>query len=484
MNQYEPIIGLEVHIQLNTVSKMFCGCSNMAVDAEPNTLVCPVCFGMPGTLPVANKAAVEKTLLLGRALKGNLAEMWNFERKNYFYPDLPKGYQITSSTNPPIVGGTIEVPSENEDGDVNIRIHHIHLEEDAGKLSHGQDGYSYVDLNRAGTPLIELVTEPDFREGETVKQFLQDLRLLVRSLGISDGDMENGHLRCDANVSLRLINAQAYGVKVEIKNLNSFAHVEKAIKYEIERQSGLLNQDKLVNQETRSWNENKAMTEALRTKEGVEDYRYMPEPDIPPIVRKLVPQFSDVALDEHLAHIELPAGQLKKLIDNGINLKLAQVVIQDEALYRLVSDVCIKVLDHQKRQALVTFIYDPIARFATEHNILLSKIALPAADIVDIYEDILSGKITHQLLKMRLADLLKGSMTVSQLYIEAKSNAGLDVEALIKTVIDEHPTQVAEFKAGNQKIYGFLVGQIMARSRGQADPKKVNELLKKRLGSR
>lgn len=479
--EYELVVGLEVHIQLNTASKMFCGCGNMAVDAEPNTLTCPVCFGMPGTMPAANRSAIFKTLLFGRALGGKLADQWNFERKNYFYPDLPKGYQITSSTNAPIVGGIIEVSHTGVGEMSQIRIHHIHLEEDAGKLTHGEDGYSYVDLNRAGTPLIELVTEPDFRNAESVKQFLQNLRLLVRALQISDGDMENGHLRCDANVSLKPKKSQNFGVKVEIKNLNSFTMIEKAIKFEFNRQSSILNDDKVVVQETRSWNENKSMTEPLRTKEGVEDYRYMPEPDIPPIARLKVPEFSDEVLDQYLAKTELPSHQLKKLIEYDIDANLANTIIQDGALYKLVMDVCRLISQPNKRRMVVAFIQDPIVRFATEHKISLLKLSLSAADIVNIFSDIERGDMTHQLFKSKLPDMLKGTVTLSQLNKEANTNANLDVNELIAGVMKDFATQVAEFRLGNQKVYGFLVGQVMARSKGTADPKKVNELLKKRL---
>jgi aspartyl-tRNA(Asn)/glutamyl-tRNA(Gln) amidotransferase subunit B len=259
MSKYEVVIGLEVHAQLKTKSKMFCGCDNNSVAAAPNMNVCSVCLGMPGMLPVANKKAIEWTYLLGIALGGKVSPLWNFERKNYFYPDLPKAYQITSSTNPPVIGGSMEV--EDEGAMRKVRIHHIHLEEDAGKLTHTASGeHSLVDLNRAGTPLMEIVTEPDIRSPKEARIFMQDMRAILRYLSISDANMEQGNMRCDANISLRPAGQKEYGIKVEIKNMNSFKMVEKALNYEIERQTDMLDSGEKIVQETRGWDDNKGKT--------------------------------------------------------------------------------------------------------------------------------------------------------------------------------------------------------------------------------
>lgn len=478
-DQYELVTGLEVHIQLNTASKMFCGCSNDAVGALPNTLVCPVCYGMPGTLPVANKEAIRKTLLLGKALNAELSGAWNFERKNYFYPDLPKGYQITSSHNPPLIGGAVTVLGQS--ASFAIRIHHIHLEEDAGKLTHGKDGYSYVDLNRSGTPLIELVTEPDFRSAEIVKRFLQDMRLLVRILGISDGDMENGHLRCDANVSVRHRGIKALGTKVEIKNLNSFSMVEKAISHEFRRQVDIIELGKAVVQETRGWDDARGVTTGSRSKEEAEDYRYMSEPDIPPIVRAGVIAFSDEALNTDIAALELPEHRISKLQRYDIPGKLTDEFIQEDALYGLVIDACEIVDAPQARVALAMFMHDPIIRFATEHSLSFADVALTAPDIVTIFNHISSGKLTHQLLKLKLPALLNGSMTLLQLEHEASASANIDIDSIVAAVLKEQDAVVGQWESGNQKVYGFLVGQVMAKTKGRADPALVHQSVTRAL---
>jgi len=440
---------------------------------------------MPGSLPVANKEAVYKTLLLGKALGANLVKVWNFERKNYFYPDLPKGYQITSSTNPPLTGGEMVVvdPANPDLTSTKIRINHVHLEEDAGKLMHGQDGHSYVDLNRAGTPLVELVTEPDIRTALQAKLFLQKLQQIARALSISEADMEHGHLRCDANISVH-ISGQKLGTKVEVKNMNSFTSVERAIQYELTRQSRELQSGNAIKQETRSWNEAKGETVGMRSKEEIEDYRYVPEPDIPPIMREKVSEFTDSALEVALSSLELPDARIKKLAQSGIVGKLADEFISHDSLYHLVIDIVKLTKQTQEQLAVAMFLHDPIVRFATEHNIPFEDIPLTSHQIVQLYNDISSGKITHQLFKLKLSGLLNRSISLTDLEKEASKSAGLDISSLVGAVLKEHASAVEQYKSGDQKVYAFLVGQVMAKTNGQADPQKVRTELTKILDQR
>ena len=326
--QYEPVIGLEVHAQLKTKSKMFCRCDNNAEGKEPNTVCCPVCMGFPGVLPVPNKEAIEWTMMLGLALGAKIAPKFNFERKNYFYPDLPKGYQITSQTIPPIIGGELEI--ETSKGKKVVHFEHVHLEEDAGKLVHpdGAD-FSLVDLNRASTPLLEMVSLPDIHSAEEAKIFMQELQRILRYLDISFADMEKGHLRCDANISVRPKGQKELGKKVEIKNMNSFASLERALNYEIERQIDALEAGEALVQETRGWDDAKGKTFSQRTKEMEHDYRYFPEPDIPEIVPSEL--FDLKALENKIP--ELPAEKRARYKGLGLSDVLSQTIITDPIYY-------------------------------------------------------------------------------------------------------------------------------------------------------
>lgn len=472
---YELIIGLEVHIQLNTQSKMFCGCSNDAVGAQPNTLVCPVCFGMPGMLPVANKEAIHKTFLLGKALGAELAPSWNFERKNYFYPDLPKGYQITSSTNPPLLGGIVQFLEGGQTK--SVHIHHAHLEEDAGKLIHGQDGYSYVDLNRAGTPLVELVTEPDLRSAPEARAFLQEMQMLVRQIRISEGDMENGHLRCDANVSIRKVGDTVFGKRVEIKNLNSFQSVEKALNYEKKRQIEVVEAGENVVQETRGWDENKLVTVSHRHKEDSPDYRYMPEPDIPPIVRQNVPLFSDQTLSAELP--ELPHTLRQRLMKNwGLSPEQANILISDPAFGKLTEAVLQKLDgDSDAQKTAVKLLFSDVRRLAVEQDISTSALHLTSDDIAQITHDLVSQRLTHQLFKTHLVALLNGAMTLDEMTSEANAAGRIDIPTFVQEVLSENQSAVQQYQSGDTKVLGFLVGKVMAKAKGCADPQSVNALL-------
>ncbi len=496
MSKYEVVIGLEIHAQLKTASKMFCGCDNFSVDAEPNTNVCPVCLGMPGMLPVANKKAIEYTYLLGLALGSKISESFNFERKNYFYPDLPKAYQITSATNPPVVGGSLEV--EDEGKITNPRIHHIHLEEDAGKLVHPKHGnYSLVDLNRAGTPLMEIVTEPDMRSAREARIFMQDLRAILRYLGISDANMEQGNLRCDANVSLRPFGEKKLGTKVEIKNINSFKMIERAIDYEVRRQTEMIDNGEKVIQETRGWDDAKGKTLGQRNKEEANDYRYFPEPDLPPI--NLVKN-NDFDL-EHIKNMlpELPKEKAKRFVEEyGLSNFDAETLTSDLEIARFFErtlELMPKILESSelKRAAakrvanwMITEMLGKLNNFSiqiNESNFPEKELAIL---ITKIEQGEISGKIAKDIFEEAFEIAIKGDKLSIEQIIKQKGvvqiSDTVEIEKIIETVLSENEKSVADYKNGKQQAFGFLIGQVMAKSKGQANPKLVNEILRKKLG--
>jgi aspartyl-tRNA(Asn)/glutamyl-tRNA(Gln) amidotransferase subunit B len=476
--KYEPVIGLEVHIQLNTKTKMFCGCSNLANDNEPNSVVCPVCFGMPGTLPVTNKQAVFKTLLFARAVGAKISDNWNFERKNYFYPDLPKGYQITSSTNPPALGGEIRVAAGQDGGQFSVALHHLHLEEDAGKLLHGKGGYSFVDLNRCGTPLIEMVTEPVIKTPTEAKLMLKELQILVRHLGVSDADMEKGHMRCDANVSLRSVGEMKLGKKVEVKNLNSFRMVERALNHEISRQELLLEKGEEIVQETRGWDDAKGVTLSQRNKEDSQDYRYMPDPDLPPICRLIVEEFSDENLKKQMP--ELPQVISSRLqSDFSLTVTQANQCVGDINFQELVVGVLTKVTkDNETAKSLL---FGDLLRIVNEKGLLFSDLKLTSDDLIEIVKLKDDGKITQQLIKTNLESLMTGKITIIDLKKHGEISTAVDIDAIVKEVLLQSIKAVEQYKAGDVKVLGFLVGQAMAKSKGVANPQIVNEKLKSHL---
>lgn len=483
MSKYETVIGLEIHAQLRTESKMFCGCDNYSVDAEPNTNVCPVCLGMPGMLPVANKKAIEWTYLLGLALGAKPAEKFNFERKNYFYPDLPKAYQITSSTNPPVIGGSVDV----DVGGVvtKVRIHHIHLEEDAGKLVHPAGAkYSLVDLNRAGTPLMEIVTEPDIRSPREASVFMQDLRSILRYLGISDANMEQGNLRCDANISLRLAGDKELGTKVEIKNMNSFKMIERALLYEVERQTEMLDAGERIIQETRGWDDGKGVTTGQRSKEEANDYRYFPEPDLPP--------FSLGKLDLQLP--ELPKEKCKRFMSEyGLSGADATQLTADLELARYfeqtVTALPDKVMnsDEAKRTAakkLANWIIGELIGRLNKFSVQLSETKVSPQHLAELITLIDSGAISGKQAKEVFEKMFESGQEPSE--IIAKSDLGQisnasELETVVTEVIASNPKSVEDFKAGKQQAFGYLIGQVMAATKGQANPKLVNEIMKEKL---
>jgi len=491
MSKYETVIGLEIHAQLRTASKMFCSCDNMSEQAEPNTNVCPICLGMPGMLPVANKQAIDWTYLLGMAIDAKVADKWNFERKNYFYPDLPKAYQITSSTTPPVIGGHVDV---DVDGVLStVRIHHVHLEEDAGKLVHpvGKN-YSLVDLNRAGTPLLEIVSEPDIRSPREASVFMQDLRSILRYLGISDANMDQGNLRCDANISLRPVGQTELGTKAEIKNMNSFKMIEKALEYEIERQTELLDNGERVVQETRGWEDAKGITLGQRSKEEANDYRYFPEPDLPPFDLSQSGSFDLTKIREQLP--ELPKDKcIRFTSEYGLSVDDAKQLTGDLELARyfekavesLPDDVL--MTDELKRTSskkLANWIVGELIGKMNKFSVQLADVKIAPDTLSELVHLIESGKISGKQAKDIFEEMfetgVKPSVIVEKSGLGQISDTG-EIEKIITVVLEKNQKSVEDYKAGKMQAFGFLIGQVMAATRGQANPKMVNEILREKL---
>ncbi len=483
MSQYEAVIGLEIHAQLLTKSKIFCGCS-AAFGAAPNTHLCPVCLGLPGALPVLNHAAVDCAIRAALALGCEIHETSIFARKNYFYPDLPKGYQISQFERPLATGGLIKAKSDYWAPDYDIRITRIHMEEDAGKLVH--EGFadsarrSYVDLNRAGTPLIEIVTEPDFRSGRDAAAFFGYLRELLVTLGVNDGNMEEGSLRCDANVSVRRRGAAALGTKAEIKNHNSFRFLEDAIGHEIERQIDLLESGGRVVQETRLWDAAAGTTVSMRSKEEAHDYRYFPEPDLPPLVVD--------AARLHRIREEmptLPAVKRERLVGvYGLSQSNAIAVTQagqyeyfEAATKAGVSPKTVANWVLGAVQALRNRADFDAAAF--ERHVSPARLGELLAQIE---KGAISGSIAKDVLdKMYATGQAPGAIISAQGLTQIDDES--QIVALIEDVVAKNADAVAKYRAGSTGTFGFLVGQVMKAAAGKANPKRVNELLKRALGS-
>lgn len=483
MSKYETVIGLEIHAQLRTKSKMFCSCDNYSVDAEPNTHVCPVCLGMPGMLPVANAQAIEWTYLFGLALGGKIADKWNFERKNYFYPDLPKAYQITSSTNPPVIGGSVDL--DIDDVVSTVRIHHVHLEEDAGKLVHPVGAkYSLVDLNRAGTPLMEIVTEPDIRSPHEASVFMQDLRAILRYLGISDANMEQGNMRCDANISLRPVGQAEYGTKVEIKNMNSFKMIERALEYEITRQTEMLETGERIIQETRGWDDSKGVTVGQRNKEEANDYRYFPEPDLPP--------FTVGKLDLNLP--ELPKEKCARFVNEyGLSTIDATQLTSDlemaQYFEQAVEELSDEILstDELKRAAakkLANWITGELIGGLNKFSVQLSEAKVTPEQLAMLVALIDSGSISGKQAKEVFDKMFETGDNPNEI-VEASGLGQVSDEGsllvAIGKVIGNNQKSVDDFHAGKGQAFGYLMGQVMAETRGQANPQMVNKMLREKL---
>ena len=482
--QYETIIGIEVHAQLRTESKMFCSCPTAAQPGEkdePNTRTCPVCLALPGTLPVINRRAVELVMLTGLALECEVqTAAVRFERKNYFYPDLPKGYQISQYALPLCANGRLEVPVPAEGQSVSIGITRAHLEEDTARLLHGGRAYSLVDFNRAGVPLMEIVTEPDIRSPAQARAYGETLRDILRYIGASDGDMETGSMRIEGNVSLRPMGTQTFGTKVEVKNLNSFRSLERAMEFEVARHAEALERGERLTQETRGWHESEGRTIPQRSKEEANDYRYFPEPDLPPLRPSV----------EWVAQIraglpELPAARRARYVEGlGLSAYDAGVLTADLAL----ADYFDAVVDAGiAAKTAANWVTGEFSRLLNQHaaeGLRASAVALRPAGLAELIGGVEAGKVSAANAKTVLAEVFESGESpravVDRLGLQQVGDAA-SVGAEVAAVLAESPSQVAEYRAGKLQVYGFLVGQVMKRTAGRADAKVVNEELRRQL---
>ncbi len=476
--KYQPVIGMEVHVELNTKSKMFCGCSVNIFGAEPNSHVCPVCLGMPGTLPVINRKAVEYTVLLGLALHCDIQPHNVFARKNYFYPDLPKGYQISQYELPLCLNGHLDVQPADEAGPTRIRVRRVHLEEDTGKLVHVSN-HSRVDLNRAGVPLMEIVTEADIHSAAEAYEYVTKLRQIVRYLGISSGDMEKGHMRCEVNLSLQNMETGKWGTKVEVKNLNSFRSVRNAIDYEIERQTSVLNEGGLIEQVTMGWDENRNVTVVQRVKEGDVGYRYFPEPDLPPL--DLDPAWIE-QLETSLP--ELPATKLARYI-NQFDLSPSDAAILTED--RATAEYFDRVVQAAEKSAGITpklisnWITGELFRLLSETGGDISAVNIEPEHLVTLIAMVKANTINLTGAKKAFGVMFQTGQpprtVVKELGLEQISDTS-QIVAIVREVISQHPGPVEQFQSGKEKVIGFLVGQVMRASRGKANPKMAEQMLR------
>ena len=482
--RYETVIGIEVHAQLRTESKMFCACRASA-DAgaadEPNTRVCPICMGMPGTLPVINRRAVELVMLTGLALECQVeTEAVRFERKNYFYPDLPKGYQISQYALPLSADGRLLVRVPGEDREVTIGITRAHLEEDTARMQHAGRGYSVVDFNRAGVPLMEIVTEPDIRSPAQARAYGETLRELLRAIGASNADMEAGSMRIEGNVSLRVMGAARFGTKVEVKNLNSFRSLERALEYEVARHATALDGGETILQETRGWDEENGRTIIQRTKEEANDYRYFPEPDLPPL------RPSPAWVDELRARLpELPAQRRARYIDAlGLSAYDAGVLTADAPLAAYFDAVVSEGVPAKSAANWITGEFSRLLNQNAADGLRADRVALRPAGLAELIGEVEAGRVSSTNAKTVLAATFESGESprsvIEREGVGQVSDSGA-IRSEIEAVLEEFPSQVAEYRSGKVAVFGFLVGQIMKRTAGRADARIVNEELRVRL---
>jgi aspartyl-tRNA(Asn)/glutamyl-tRNA(Gln) amidotransferase subunit B len=475
--KYEAIIGMEVHAELLTQSKMFCRCSADFFGAEPNTLTCPVCTGMPGVLPVINQKAVEYTIMAALALNCEIAKASVFSRKNYFYPDLPKSYQISMYDLPLSENGWLEI--EVNGRSKRISIERVHLEEDTAKLSHVGE-HSLVDFNRSGVPLMEIVSQPDMRSADEAHAYLTKLHQILRYLGVSSGDMEKGAMRCEANVSLRPMGSTEYGTKVEVKNLNSFRSVKLALDYEIQRQGRVLNEGGSVEQVTMGWDENRGVTVVQRSKEYAHDYRYFPEPDLPPLsisrkwveeIRGKLPELPDTRRDRFMA-------------EYGLSAYDAGVLIADKAVADYF-EACVQAYPEAK--TVSNWITGELFRLLKETETCIEETKMTPTALSELLTIVEKGTINQNTAKVVLGEMFQSGRAAAEIVAEKGLAQISDVNELgqvVDQVIAANPDPVAEYRAGKERLLGWFIGQVMKATRGKANPQLVTKLLKEKLGQR
>lgn len=481
--QYEAVIGLETHCQLSTATKIFCNCST-EFDSPPNTNVCPICMGMPGVLPVLNQKVLEYAVKAGLALNCEIAPYSKFDRKQYFYPDLPKNYQISQFDLPIAQHGWLEIELVDENGNPirkKIGITRLHMEEDAGKLVHaGSDRlsgstHSLVDYNRTGIPLVEIVSEPDIRSGLEAAEYAQELRRIMRYLGVSDGNMQEGSLRCDVNISVRPVGQKEFGVKVEIKNMNSFSAIQKAIDYEIERQIEAIETGEKIAQETRLWEEGSQRTISMRSKEGSSDYRYFPEPDLAPI------EVWAAQKEQWQSELpELPAQKRHRYESElGLSAYDARVLTDDRPVAEYL-EAAIAANANPKQAA--NWVMGDIAAYLNNNKLSITELAFKPALLAELISMIEAGKISGKMAKDDLPELLsKGTSPQEWFKDKTQISDSSALEATIDQILAAHPKELEQYKSGKTKLLGFFVGQVMKQTGGRADPKLTNQLLDKKL---
>lgn len=476
--KYEAVIGLEVHAQLATASKLFCGDST-AFGAAPNTHISPITMGHPGTLPKTNKKAVEYAIRLGLACGCEIEKDNYFARKNYFYPDLPKGYQISQHTTPICKGGYVTI--KTTEGERQVQLNRIHMEEDAGKSIHDLDEqYTCIDLNRAGTPLVEIVTEPDIHSAEEAWQYVTEIRRLVRWIGICDGNMEEGSLRCDANVSIRLKGETKLGTKVEVKNLNSIRNVKKAIEFEIDRMVKLVESGGKVQQQTRSFDASNDTTFAIRDKEEANDYRYFPDPDLAPFhlttdfidsIRKSLPALPNELIQEYQSKYGLSAYDASQLCDEKETTDFFAALISHTPNYK----------------AAANWILGPVRQYLNEAGISLAQLSLSPVLLASLIKLVEEGKVSFSVASARILPVMiaeaKEPLAIAEALNLLQVSDTNELESWVNSALDSMPDKVMEYKKGKKGLIGLFVGEVKKQSKGKADPKMVTQLLEQKLNN-
>lgn len=474
MAEFDTVIGLEVHVELSTETKIFCGCST-SYGERPNSNVCPICLGMPGTLPVLNWRALELTVKAGLAMNCDIADFSKFDRKNYFYPDLPKAYQISQYDLPVAKNGYLDVNVDDEEH--RIRINRIHMEEDAGKLVHSEREGSLIDFNRCGVPLIEIVTEPDINSPQQAKAYLEMLKSILQYTGVSDCKMEEGSLRCDANVSLKAKGTEDFGTKTEVKNMNSFRAVERALQYEVDRQAEAISDGERIVQETRRWDEDKEITVAMRSKEAAHDYRYFPDPDLVPVA------LTEAQIEKVKGEIpELPKEKKQRFMDDyQLPEYDASVITADKSMADFF-DRC--AANYQEPKKVANWVMGEISRVLNEDQVTMDASGLKPEMLLELLEledeGTISSKIAKEVFESMYREGKAPREIVEEKGLKQISDSG-ELENIVAQVIEENPGAVEDYRNGKKKAMGFLVGQVMKKTQGKANPQLVNQLFQDKL---